>query len=214
MPGILRNEYISIDSNTYPFNITLSNFIQYLEDNQFLPQYKDTGKLLAIDSLLTKEYSELIIYCFLVNYIKRNELPTHEELLNIFLEKILTNESFPLKNREYVILKNDDFEIKLNCVLSKFYRTYRKLCIYLYNYLSFKTYSQLNIESNLYDYLILGGEKTYNINIFDTDNIGINLFEYENNEDIGDFEFPDEEAYLNIINFIKNRKEDAALLSN
>ena len=79
---------------------------------------------------------------------------------------------------------------------------------------SFKTYSQLNIESNLYDYLILGGEKSYNINIFKTDEAGINLFEYENNEDIGDFEFPDEEAYLNIINFIKTRKEDAALGSN
>ena len=53
-----------------------------------------------------------------------------------------------------------------------------------------------------------------NINIFKTDETGINLFEYENNEDIGDFEFPDEEAYLNIVNFIKTRKEDAALGSN
>lgn len=214
MPGILKNEYISIDSNTFLFNVTLSNFIQYLEDNQFLPQYKDTGKLLALDSFLNKEYSSLIIDCFLEYYTEKNILPSHEELLNIFLNKVLTKDSFPFKNKEYVMLEKDNTEVKLHCVLSKFYRTYQRLCIYLYNYLSFKTYSQLNIESNLYDYLILGGEKSYNINIFKTDEAGINLFEYENNEDIGDFEFPDEEAYLNIINFIKTRKEDAALGSN
>jgi len=209
MSVLLKDNKLKIHDKIYNIAFTSTDFANYLEYSRFDKEFKNTGKILSINPLLNGYYSNMIVNIFWELFIKKNAFPDIHQMLNIFLERSIDKSSYPLRENEYVLLSYDCIEVKLNSLMYKFYKTYFLLCVYLYHFLKFKENSNLSIETNFIDSLtILFNDNKHIVSILNNDkDADIKMFEYAQEEDIGDFEFPSDDAYIEIItNIINNTK--------
>lgn len=196
----ITNKTLYINDNQYVFDLSINQYIDWINSIEIEEKYKNTGKLLAIDNTLGKEFSKYIIYLFFNNYLKNNSLPEPQNLLDLFLKETLHKSSFPLRKKEYVMFK-DTTEVKLSYLMSKFYRVYRNICFQLYDYFQFDNLG-LNITidfinnpkikaNDIIFEVIHDKDESASSNILDMSN-------FEKTEDIGDFLFCDVNAYIEI----------------
>lgn len=206
MSIILTNNKLKIDTKTYDLDLNIDDFVDYLEKSHFDKQFKNTGKILSINPTLNGYYSNTIVHIFWEMFLNTNSFPNVSEMLTKFLNKSIDESSFPIKNKEYVLLSYEYVEVKLNSLMYKFYKTYFLICLYLYHFLKLRDQNLL-VETNFVDFLnILYDNKTLSASVLNTEKeADIKLFELDKDEDIGDFEFPCDEAYIEIsTNIINN----------
>ena len=209
MSIVLKNNELIIKDKVLNVNTNLNEFIDYLENNKFQKKYKNTGRNLSANPLLNEYYSEIVVGLFWNYYLKTGKYPECIFILNEFLEKTIDKRSYPIRNKEYVLLEKEQEEVKLNSLIYKFYKTYSLICMYLYHYIKFSEIKDIVVETNFINNLkLLINDNLIFVDIYESDNPEtIHLYEFELEEDIGDFEFPSDEAYIEIIrNIIDNTK--------
>lgn len=209
MSIILRNNELILNEKSLLLDLKIDEFINYLENNRFHKKYKNTGKNLSANQILNEYYSQLVVRLFWKHYLKNAKFPELIVILNEFLEISIDKRCYPIKNKEYVLLDKEQEEVKLNSLIYKFYKTYSMLCVYLYHHIKFLEIKDVVSETNLINILNLTiNDALYEVDIYDKNNdTSIHLYEYNAEEDIGDFEFPSDEAYIEIIrNIIDNTK--------
>ena len=206
MSIILINNELHINEKIYTIDFNIDDFVSYLETARFDKEYRNTGRILSINPTLNGYYSNMIISIFWEIYLKNNIFPNYKDMLKIFLEKSIDKSSYPLRDKEYILLSHEYVEVKLHSLMYKFYKTYFLICAYLYHFLKFRE-QNLSVETNFIDFLnILIDNNKKMVSILDNEkDADIKMFEYLQEEDIGDFEFPCHEAYIEIsTNIINN----------
>lgn len=206
MPIILRNNELISEKESFCVDLNAIDFIDYLENNKFQKKYRNTGKSLSASPMLNEYYSQLVVCLFWNKYLKYKKYPNCTDVLNEFLDKTIDKRSYPFKNKEYVLLDKEQEEVKLNSLIYKFYKTYLNVCVYLYHYIKFSEMKDVIVETDFINvFKVTINNIPYEVDIYDKNNDStIHLYKYELEEDIGDFEFPSDEAYIEIYTNIIN----------